>query len=84
MHSNRFNLPIIIAIHARRRMIERNISESILIDIIETGYEKYSDKSRLWVFKYYAERSDNLICAALVLEDSVVIKTVMHHFSEEE
>ena len=25
----------------------------------------------------------NLVCAVLVLEDSVVVKTVMHHFSLE-
>jgi hypothetical protein len=27
------------------------------------------------------ERHDNLLCAVLVLEDRVVVKTVMHHFT---
>ena len=84
MHSERFNRPIIITSHAQLRMIERDITEVMLIDIVDTGTEKYSDESHLWVFKHYAERPDNLICAVLVLENAVVVKTVMHHFSVEE
>lgn len=84
MHSNRFNRQIIITNHAQIRMNERNITLAMLIDIIETGTEKYSDESHLWVFKQFSDRADNLICAVLVLENSVVIKTVMHHFSVEE
>ena len=84
MHSKRFNRPIIITRHAQLRMIERNISEADLLDIVDTGTTKYSDESHLWVFKNYPNRTDNLICAVLVLEYSVVIKTVMHHFSAKE
>lgn len=84
MHSKRFNRQIIITSHAQLRMIERDITEAILLDIVDTGTEKYSDESHLWVFKHYLDRSDNLICAVLVLENCVVIKTVMHHFSIEE
>ena len=84
MNSKRFNRPIVITSHARLRMIERNISETMLVDIVDTGITKYSDESHLWVFKHYADRADNLICAVLVLEDSVIVKTVMHHFSVEE
>jgi len=36
------------------------------------------------VYKLMANRYDNLICAVLVLEHSVIIKTVMHHFTVEE
>ncbi len=35
--------------------------------------------SRL-AFKHIATRSDNLICAVLVLENAVVVKTVMNNF----
>jgi hypothetical protein len=54
MHSKRFNRTIIITNHAKLRMIERNISETMLIDILDTGMEKYSDESHLWVFKHYS------------------------------
>jgi hypothetical protein len=26
------------------------------------------------------QRSDNLLCAVLVMEDAVIVKTVMHHW----
>jgi hypothetical protein len=33
--------------------------------------------------KNLSGRSDNLVCAVLVLEDAVIVKTVMHHFDLE-
>lgn len=83
MHSRRFDRPIILTRHARLRMDERNISEAELLSVIDTGETRYKDDSHLWAFKHIAERADNLVCAVLVLEDSVVVKTVMHHFSLE-
>jgi hypothetical protein len=65
-------------------MLERGISRETLIDIIDTGTTKYRDETHLWVYKNYQNRSDNLICAVLVLEYSVVVKTVMHHFTVSE
>ncbi len=64
--------------------MERGISDGLLFDLIETGTAKPKDETRLWLFKYYPERDDNLICAAAILEDSIVIKPVMHHFQPEE
>ena len=83
MYSRRFDRPIILTRHARLRMDERNISEAELLAVIDTGETRYKDVSHLWAFKHIAERADNLVCAVLVLEDSVVVKTVMHHFSLE-
>ncbi|MEI7866908.1 MAG: DUF4258 domain-containing protein [Candidatus Methylumidiphilus sp.] len=84
MNSARFQLPIQITRHAKERMVERGISVVVLFDLIETGTAKHKDETRLWLFKHYPERDDNLICAAAILEDSIVIKTVMHHFQLEE
>lgn len=47
----------------------------------DSGDTRYKDATRLWAFKEFPERHDNLLCAVLVLEDRVVVKTVMHHFS---
>ncbi|MGL4766716.1 MAG: DUF4258 domain-containing protein [Formosimonas sp.] len=80
MNSIKFNLPIIITRHAALRMVERNISNELLLDIIDTGHTKYSDSHHLWAYKHILERDDNFICAVLVLEDAIVVKTVMHHF----
>lgn len=62
-------------------MQERNISEIILLEVIDSGETRYKDASHLWAFKEFPERHDNLLCAVLVLEDHVVVKTVMHHFT---
>lgn len=56
---------------------------SLLLDLIETGTVKHKDDVRLWVFKRYAGRSDNLLCAAVALEGNLIVKTVMHHFTLE-
>lgn len=61
-------------------MAERSISEADLLEIIDTGAVRYRDDTHLWAFKHFPARQDNLLCAVLVLENAVVVKTVMHHF----
>lgn len=84
MDSHRFNRAVRITRHASERMRDRGITEALLFDLIETGTARYKDDTRLWLFKHYPDREDNLICAAAVLENEVVIKTVMHHFELKE
>ena len=81
MYSSRFQRPVVISIHAKIRMNERDISEAMLLEVIDSGETRYKDTSHLWAFKEFPERHDNLLCAVLVLEDCVVVKTVMHHFT---
>ena len=81
MYSTRFQRLVVISAHAKIRMTERDISEAILLEVIDTGETRYKDSTHLWTFKEFPERHDNLLCAVLVLEDRVVVKTVMHHFS---
>lgn len=81
MSSVRFQLPIILSNHAKIRMIERDISAVMLLEVIDSGGTRYKDDTHLWAFKEFPERHDNLLCAVLVLEDCVVVKTVMHHFA---
>jgi hypothetical protein len=81
MFSARFQLPVVISVHAKIRMVERDISEAMLLEVIDFGEANYKDATHLWAFKEFPERHDNLLCAVLVLEDCVVVKTVMHHFA---
>ena len=83
MFSERLGKSIVITAHAAERMAARAIDEALLLDIIETGETRYKDKTRLWIAKHYGDRADNLLCLAAVLETTLVIKTVMHHFSWE-
>jgi hypothetical protein len=81
MFSVRFARPILIARHERERMIERTISDEMLLEVIDSGETRYRDATHHWAFKEFPARHDNLLCAVVVLEDAVIVKTVMHHFS---
>jgi hypothetical protein len=80
LFSLRFQRKIIVTRHARLRMVERAITDVMLVEVIDTGETRYRDDSHLWAFKAFPARDDNLLCAVLVLEDHLVVKTVMHHF----
>ncbi len=80
MHSERFGRPIVITLHARRRMQERSIDDELLVELVETGDLRYKDEAHLWIARAFADRHDNLVCAAVVIDDALVVKTVMHHF----
>lgn len=84
MFSNRFQRPVVLTRHAQERLQERQISVVELLAVVDTGATRYKDATHLWAYKSLAGRSDNLVCAVLVLEDVVVVKTVMHHFTPEE
>jgi hypothetical protein len=79
-YSPRFKRAVTLTRHARERMQERQVSTELMQDLVENGQARYKDDTRLWLFQAYPERQDNLLCAAVVLEDSLVIKTVMHHW----
>ncbi|MCK6411551.1 MAG: DUF4258 domain-containing protein [Azonexus sp.] len=81
LFSLRFTRRIVVTRHARQRMEERNIDDTMLVNIIDQGETRYRDPTHLWAYRYFPERDDNLLCAVLVLEDCVVVKTVMHHFT---
>ena len=36
-----------------------------------------NDEKRMWIYKAQEKRADNLICAAVVEEDRLIVKTVM-------
>ena len=81
MRSARFNLDIVITQHAQLRMTERGISKEEILELIESGEIKHKDATHLWIYKNFQNRSDNMICAASVIENALIIKTIMHHFS---
>ena len=80
MFSRRFKRPVIITRHASDRMIARKVTAELVLQIVDTGFVRYSDPIRLWAWLEVPERDDNLLCLALVLEDVIVVKTVMHHW----
>ena len=84
MYSERFGLEVKITRHALQRMRSRSITEPELALIIEEGQTRYKDEQRLWIAHRFEERSDNLLCVPVALEDKLIVKTAMHHFSWED
>lgn len=80
MFSARFQKPVVLTRHAQLRMAQRSISMQELLLVVDTGDTRSKDDTHLWAFKSLPDRTDNLICAVLVLEDAVIVKTVMHEF----
>ena len=78
MLSKRFARPVIVTHHATRRMAERGVSDALLLQLIDEGHTRYRDESHLWAWLYVPGRQDNLVCAVLVLENAVIVKTLMH------
>lgn len=42
MFSNRFQRLVVISSHAKIRMVERDISEAMLLDVIDSGNTRYA------------------------------------------
>ena len=49
MESHRFGRPVVVTDHARMRMAERAVTESLRLDLIETGDVRCKDDVRLWI-----------------------------------
>ena len=82
--SNRFSKDVWITRHARDSMQNRVIDTETLEQVIEEGELKRRDEKNMWIFKHIDERHDNLICAAVVEETVVTVKTVMINWELED
>ena len=80
MHSTRFGRDVHVTRHARERMVQRDISDGVLHQLVECGEVRRKDELRIWIAASLPGRRDNMICVAAVIEERLVIKTVMHHF----
>lgn len=80
MFSIRFSREVIVTRHARQRMAERAVSDEVLLRLINEGGIRYRDPSHLWVWMDVPGRDDNLLCAVLVLDNALIVKTVLHRW----
>lgn len=82
--SLRFGKNVWVTHHARMSMQKRQIDIATLERVIEEGEIKRRNPVNLWVFKHIEGRPDNLICAAVVEQEAVVVKTVMINWELED
>jgi len=80
MRSKRFQMMVVLTEHAKARMEERDLSTAFILDIIDNGMQKSAGGSNYWLYKFFLDRQDNFLCVAAVVENVLVVKTVMHHW----
>ncbi len=80
MFSTRFARDVIVTRHARQRMFERAVTDALLLRVIDEGSLRYRDDNHLWAWLNVSGRTDNLLCAVLVLEQALIVKTVLHRW----
>ena len=81
LQSNRFDeLEIVLTTHAQQRAWERNMSFEQIKDIVYTGLHQEAGPGHCWFYKHCPDRDDNLLCVPAVIDNVLVIKTVMHHW----
>lgn len=80
MRSTRFQMQVVLTEHAKARMVERDLSAALVLDIIDNGMQRDAGGTHYWLYKQFPERQDNLLCVAVVIDNVLVVKTVMHHW----
>ncbi len=82
--SQRFGKNVWLTTHARKSMVRRGIDDATVEHVIEHGEIKRRDDTHMWVFKRIEGRTDNLICAAVLEQAAIIIKTVMTNWEQED
>jgi hypothetical protein len=82
--STRFGKDVLVTIHAQHSMSMRKVDDKALQHLIEHGTIKRKDQRRMWIYMKFDDRNDNLVCAAAVEEDAVIVKTIMINWELEE
>lgn len=82
--SQRFGKQVQLTHHALRRMEERGLSWKTVKNLIETGTVRQKDAEHWWIYQAVDGRSDNLVCAAVLSRQALIVKTLMTHWEERE
>lgn len=65
-------------------MLKRKVSQTELINLIETGDIKCKSENHWWFYKDFPDRGDNLVCAAVQKTQALIVKTVMINWRYED
>jgi hypothetical protein len=82
--SERFSKRVHMTHHAIRRMTQRGLDQETIATLIETGSVKQKDTEHWWIFKELPGRDDNLVCAAVISRQAIIIKTIMTHWEKQD
>ena len=65
-------------------MAKRKVTLAEIKHLIEAGQYPAKETSHGWIFHYFESRQDNLVCAAVATEQTIIVKTVMVNWKERE
>lgn len=80
--STRFAKKVWLTNHAVVAMKKRNVTLIEVKDLIENGEYLGKESPHGWIFYQFASRSDNNVCAAIVIGQAIIIKTIMVNWTE--
>ena len=75
--SVRFSKKVWLTNHAIESMSKRNVTLKEVKSLIESGKYTVDDNLHGWIYYNFPERNDNLVCAAVVNDKSIIVKTIM-------
>lgn len=76
-YSPRFAKNVWLTNHAIEAMAKREVTLPEVKQLIEEGKTQYKDEKHGWVYFEFTHRNDNLVCADIVNDQAVIIKTIM-------
>lgn len=82
--SQRFGKRVQLTHRALRRMEQRCLSTETVKNLIETGAVREKDAEHWWIYQAIDGRTDNLVCAAVLSRQALIVKTLMTHWEERE
>lgn len=82
--SARFTRNVWLTRHARSALEKRGLEEETVLAVIETGEITEKGDGHYWIHSSVQDRTDNQICAAVVVDTAVVVKTVMVNWQVKE
>jgi hypothetical protein len=82
--SHRFGRTVWLTNHAIEAMAKRQVTLAEVKQLIEQGEYRAKSQTDGWIFKQFDARSDNLVCAAVVTKQAVIVKTIMVNWTERE
>jgi hypothetical protein len=76
-HSARFAKRVSLTNHAIEAMAKRHVTLAEVKILIEQGSIREKGHGHAWISHHFPARGDNLVCAAVVVGDTLIVKTIM-------
>ena len=78
--SPRFSKTVWLTNHAIEAMAKRGITLHQVKQVIEEGEFLRKDDTHGWLYCHFPNRNDNLVCAAVIDGEALIVKTIMVHW----